>query len=136
MEVRQVIDDLRFSLEHITAEDELLGVIADRLTALRQSFSSHRSLFTPTDIEFLKALTGISDHLRTFIELKEELLNVGSLKEYKDIVSRLTHTKGALACFPVAKRVAKEIRELNERLLAIKVASQSGARRSATTVPP
>jgi hypothetical protein len=120
MEVRQVIDDLRSSLEHVTPEDELLGVIADRLTALRQSFPSHRSLFTPSDIEFLNSLSVISDHLRAFIELKEELLSVGSLKEYEDIVSRLTQAKGALACFPVARRVAKEIRALNERLPAIR----------------
>lgn len=120
MEVRQVIDGLRFSLDNITAEDELLVVIADQLTALRQSFSSHRSLFAPSDIEFLKGLNVISDHLRAFIELKEELLNVGSLKEYSDIMGRLTRTRAALACFPVAKRVAKEIRELNERLPAIR----------------
>ncbi len=120
MEVRQVIDDLRSSLEHVTPEDELLAVIADRLTALRQSFPSHRSLFTPSDIEFLKSLSVISDHLRAFIELKEELLSVGSLKEYEDIVNRLTHAKGALACFPVGRRVAKEIRALNERLPAIR----------------
>src|SRR5260370_16865559 len=120
LEVRQVIDDMRSSLEHVTPEDELLAVIADRLTALRQSFPSPRSLFTPSDIEFLKSLSVISDHLRAFIELKEELLSVGSLKEYEDIVNRLTHAKGALACFPVGRRVAKEIRALNERLPAIR----------------
>jgi hypothetical protein len=120
MEVRQAIDDLRSSLEHITAEDELLGVIADRLTALRQSYPSHRSSFTPSDIEFLKSLGVISDHLRAFIELKEELASVSSLKEYEDIVSRLTRAKGSLACFPVARRIAKEIRGLNERLPAIR----------------
>jgi len=37
MEMRQAIDDLRSSLEHITAEDELLGIIADQLTALTES---------------------------------------------------------------------------------------------------
>ena len=52
MEVRRAIDDLHSSLEHITAEDELLAVIADRLTGLRQSYRCHRSLFTPPDIEF------------------------------------------------------------------------------------
>ena len=77
MEVRRVIDDLRFSVEHITAEEELLQVITDQLTALRQSFSSHRPLFTPGDIEFLKTLTGISDYLRAFVELKKELLKAG-----------------------------------------------------------
>lgn len=120
MEVRQAIDDLRSSLGHITAEDELLGVIADRLTALRQSYPSHRSLFTPSDIEFLKSLGAISDHLRAFIELKEELVSVSSLKEYEEIVGRLTRAKGALACFPVVRRVAKQIRGLNERLPAIR----------------
>jgi hypothetical protein len=64
MQVRQAIDDLRSSLEHITAEDELLRIIADQLTALRQSYPSHLSSFTPRDIEFLKSLGVISDHLR------------------------------------------------------------------------
>jgi len=125
MEIRQVIDDLRSSLEHVTPEDELLGVIADRLTSLRQSFPSQPVPFTPSDIDFLKSLSVISDHLRAFIELKEELLSVGSLKEYEDIASRLTHAKGGLACFPVARRVAKEIRALNERLPAIRVQDEA-----------
>ena len=43
-----------------------------------------------------------------------------SLKEYKEVVSRLTQTKDALAGFPVAKRVAKEIRALSEKLPAIR----------------
>jgi hypothetical protein len=120
VEVRQAIDDLRSSLEHITAEDELFGVIADRLTALRRCYPSHRSSFTPTDIEFLKGVGVISDDLRAFIELKEELASVSSVKEYEDIVSRLTRVKGALACFPVARRIAMEIRGLNERLPAIR----------------
>ena len=66
MEVRQTIDDLRYSVEHITAENELWGIIVDRLTALRQVFTSQRRVFTPGDIEFLQSLTGVSDHLRAF----------------------------------------------------------------------
>jgi hypothetical protein len=120
MEVRKAIDDLRSSLEQIAGEEELFRVISDGLTALRQSFSPHRSLFAPSDIEFLKSVAEISDHLRGFIELKEELPNVDSLKKYTEVVSRLTQTKDALARFPVAKRVAKEIRALNEKLPAIR----------------
>jgi hypothetical protein len=127
MEVRQAIDNLRSSLEHISAEDELLGVIADQLTALRQSYPSRRSSFTASDSEFLKCLGVISDHLRAFVELKEELASVSSLKEYEDIVRRLTRAKGSLASFPVAKRIAKEIRQLNERLPTIR--EQDEARR-------
>ena len=120
MQVRQALDDLHSSLEHITAVDELLRVIADRLTALRQSYPSHRSLFTPSDIEFLKSLAVISDHLRAFLELHEELVSVKNINEYEDIVGRLSRAKNALACFPVARRIAKEIRGLNERLPAIR----------------
>jgi len=120
MKVRQAIDDLRSSLERIAAEDKLLGVISGQLIALRQSYPSHRSSFTPDDIEFLKSLGTISDHLKTFIELQEELASVSSLKEYEDIVSRLIRAKDLLSSLPVAKRIAKEIRGLNERLPAIR----------------
>jgi hypothetical protein len=60
MEVRQAIDDLQYSVEHIAADDELLGIIMAGLPALRQIFPSHRSTFSPGDIEFLKSLTGLS----------------------------------------------------------------------------
>ncbi len=120
MDVQQAIDDLRSSLERVVAEDELFGVIVDRLAFLRRAYASQRSLFTPSDIEFLKSVNVISDHLRAFIELREELLTVGSIDEYEDILRRLTHAKNALASFPVGRRVAKEIRELNERLPAIR----------------
>ena len=119
MEVRQTIEDLRLSVEHIAAEDELIGIIVDRLTALRQVFPFQRSAFTPSDIEFLRSLTGVLDHLRVFVELKEEAVDVGSVEEYEDIVIRLTQTEGTLARLPVAKRVAKAIRELGEKLPAI-----------------
>jgi hypothetical protein len=120
MEVRQTIDDLRDSVEHLTDEEELLAIIIGRLTGLRQLFLPQRSAFSPGDIEFLKSLTGISDHLRKFAELKEEAADVGSVHEYEDIVSRLNFTKGALADFPVGKRVAKAIRDLSEKLPAIR----------------
>jgi hypothetical protein len=120
MEVRLAIDELHFSLDHITAEEDLLGVITDRLTLLRSFYPSHPDSFTPSDIEFLRSLGIISVHLRAFGELKEELVSVRSLKEYEDVVSRLVRVKGALARLPVAKRVAKEIRGLNERLPVIR----------------
>lgn len=127
MDVRQGIEDLRFSLEHTAEEQEVLRVTTDRLAALRQAFPSCRSLFTPSDIEFLKSLTGICGQLRAFVELKEELQDVGSPKECEDILSRLVPIKDALAGLPAARRVTKEIRELQERLPAIR--DQDEARR-------
>src|ERR1039457_7670087 len=87
--------------------------------SLRQVFPFQRSAFTPSDIEFLRSLTGVLDHLRAFVELKEEAVDVGSVEEYEDIVTRLTQAEGTLARLPVAKRVAKAIRELGEKLPAI-----------------
>ena len=120
MDVDNIIDELRSSAEHIMSEEELLHVITERLTMLRQSFSSHKSLFTPSHIEYLKNLAAISDPLRSFIELKEELADVGTLENYAATVSRLVVIKGRLAPFAVCKRVMKEIRELNEKLPTIR----------------
>ncbi|HWB96267.1 MAG TPA: hypothetical protein VG672_06180 [Bryobacteraceae bacterium] len=111
---------MRSALERTTAEGDLFTIITGRLAVLCRSFPSHRSLFTPGDIEFLQSLGGISDHLRAFIELEGELLGVDSLTEYENIVRRLVQAKNALASFPVARQVAKEIRALNERLPAIR----------------
>lgn len=120
MEVRQAIDDLKFSVEQVTAEDELLGVITVRVIDLRLAFRSHRSDFTAADIEFLKRLNRISDHLLAFVELKKEMASIESLKEYEEIISRLTRAKSALAGLPVGRRIAREICELNQRLPAIR----------------
>jgi len=127
VEVRPAIENLQSSLEHIASADELLRIIDDHLTALRRCYSSHPSGFTASDIEFLKSMGVISNHLRAFLELLEDLVNVSSLSEYEDIVSRLVRAKCALASFPVSKRIAKEIRALSERLPAIR--QQDDARR-------
>lgn len=129
MDVENILADLRLSLETVVSEDDLLHVITERVAALRQSFPSHRRLFTPSHIEFLKSLAPVSDRLRSFIEVKEELVDVGTLAEYTAMVSRLTEIKGALGTLAVRKRVMKEIRGLNERLPAIR--ERDGARRQA-----
>ncbi len=125
MEVRQAIHDLRFSLEHTLAEEELVGVIAERLPALRKAYPSSRSSFAPDDIEFLKSLGAIWDRLRDFIELKEELASVSDLNEYVELDRRLTQALGPLAHYPVGRRVAKELRGLKERLPAIREQHQA-----------
>ncbi len=120
MDVQTVIDELRFSLEHTISEQELLLAINERLRALRESFSSQGSLFTPSHIESLKSMAAISDQLRAFIKLREELLDVGTIEDYTSMVRRLIEIKGRLAPFAVCKRVRKEIRELNEKLPTIR----------------
>jgi hypothetical protein len=49
----------------------------------------------------------------------------GLVKEYEDILTRLTHTKSALADLLVGKRVAKAIRELDEKLPSIQARDEA-----------
>lgn len=127
MDLQRITQELRFSLEHIISEEELNHAIIERLTSLRQSFSSHRSLFTPEHIEFLKNLAAISGQLQSFIEMKDELADVDTLEDYEVIVNRLVDIKRRLGPCAVRVRVMKEIRELNEKLPAIR--EQDGAKR-------
>ncbi len=120
MEVKQHIESLRFSLEHEKGEQELVQVIQDRLAILRVGFQANKAQFKEADTRFLKGLNSICKHLQDFIELQEECKDLDDLTEYEEIVSRLAHVKAALTGLPVVVRVAKEMRELNERLPGIR----------------
>lgn len=120
VDVEKIIDELRFSLEHDASEEKVLGAIDESLTALRQSFRFHKSIFTPNHICFLRSLAGVSGQLRTFIELKEELADVGTLEDYADMVSRLSGIRCRLRPFAVYRRVMRELRGLNEKLPTIR----------------
>jgi hypothetical protein len=121
MDIQKSIDELRFSLEHSLKEVELLGIISNKLTALRQTFSSNKALFTADNVEFLKKLTPISDGLRSFIELKPELSSVNGLKHYTFLMNHLVDIRNSLRAFAICKRVDKEIRELREKLAYVRL---------------
>lgn len=120
MDVQTTVDELRSFLEHSFAEEELLETIMGKLAALRQAYLSDRRNFTEDHLAFLKSLAPISDHLRAFIEIKEELADVRGLKHYGFLMNWLTDLKGALAPFAISRRVGKEIKELNEKLPVIR----------------
>ncbi len=116
IDVENVIGGLKFSLDSLVPEEKLLQVIIDRMTALRRSFPSQSSFFSPSHMEFLKKMASISHALVSFIELKDELADVDTLEEYTAMAGRLVRIKDTLAPFAVGMRVMKEIRELNEKL--------------------
>ena len=120
MDVQESIDDIKRALEHVVSEKELLRTIDESLTTLRGCFPSNKSLFTPERIEFLQKAAEISGHLSSFVEIEEELADVSSLKHYTFLMNQLADMKAALAPFPVCKRVRKEMRELNDKLPAIR----------------
>jgi hypothetical protein len=121
MDIQKSIDELRFSLEHSLKEVELLDIIRNKLTALRQTFSSNKALFTVDNVEFLKKLTPISDGLRSFIELEPELSSVNGLKHYTFLMNHLVDIRNSLRAFAICKRVDKEIRELSEKLAYVRL---------------
>ena len=116
MDVQRTINELKSSLEHSTAEEELLETIRGKLAALRKAYLSDRRSFCEDHLAFLNSLASVSDHLRTFVEIKEELADVRGLKHYGFLMNRLAELRGALASFAVSQRVGKEIRELNKKL--------------------
>jgi hypothetical protein len=121
VEVQKIIDELRLWLENVVSEDELLRVITERLAALRQAFSLDRAAFTPDHIAYLKSVGRTAEHLRLFVELRQELAYVGTLDDYREMERRLDDLKDELSPFAVSRRVAKEIRELHERRTAIQI---------------
>jgi hypothetical protein len=120
MDFERIIDELRLSLEQVTSEEKVFDLITERLAALRQSFRSHKSQFTSSHIEFLKSVAAAAGPLQSFIELREELAYIDTLEDYTAMVGRLVNLKGKLAPFAVCQRVKKELRELNEKLPAIR----------------
>ncbi|HLJ46651.1 MAG TPA: hypothetical protein VKU01_11620 [Bryobacteraceae bacterium] len=115
MDIRKAIDDLRFSLEHITAEEQLLQTISEQLIILRQSFGTYRRQFTLADIDFLRSLSPIAESLQSFIGLREELEAVDSLHEHAELVGRLKRIRNVLGDLPLSRKINKELRELNDK---------------------
>jgi hypothetical protein len=120
VDVETLIDELKFSLGTLTSEEKVLDAITGHLSVLRQTFPSRKASFTPNDIRFLKSLAPVSDQLRSFIELKEELAEVATREDHAAMMSRLLEIKSTLRPFAVGKRVMKELRELNEKLPTIR----------------
>ena len=119
LDVEARIVDLRSLLGTAVAENDLLAAITERLAVLRQSFPAHKSSFTQSHIDFLRDVAGLVEPLKLFIDMKEELDDVGTIKDYQDIIRRLVDLKGRLAPHAVSKRIAREIRRLNESLPGI-----------------
>jgi hypothetical protein len=120
MEVLAAIHELRSSLEHLTSEEDLLTAIGHGLASLRAAFPARREEFTPASIEFLRGLEPIFEALRRFVLLKGDLPAIASLGECEGALNQLVAIRDALAGLPVAGRPAKEIRDLLERLPAIR----------------
>jgi hypothetical protein len=125
LDVEALVCELKYSLATRLDEEALLTDITDRLAVLRRYFPGHKSSFNEGHIEFLKDVAGIIEPLKSFIGMKEELSDVGTICDYEALIHRLTDIKTRLAPYAVFKRVTKEIRQLNESLPAIKVKDEA-----------
>ena len=96
MPVRTTIAALHEALENTISEQDLSDMIDDRRPRVRLLYLSGEQAFTSADVEFLKTLGSVSDHLRAFIELKEELPLIDSVVKYENVINRLNRLKSAL----------------------------------------
>lgn len=116
MNVQDTVDELKQSLDSTVSEEKLLDTLNSRLAVLREDYPSNKHLFTQEHIGFLRQLNVLSEQLRLFIELKEDLSDVEDVQTYTRLMKQLTALEKRFGGLAVCRRVSKEIRELNEKL--------------------
>ena len=119
------IGEIRAALDSKTKESELLTLIENRLSELRQRYKSNRSEFTGEEIEFLKSLSPLQEALREFGEAIEEKEWVRTRDDAQELASRFGELRDRLSPYLVSKRAEKEIRDILASAQALPFAAVS-----------
>lgn len=116
MNIEADIRSLRELVERETAEAVLAASIDECLGQLRELYRRNRKAFTNDDVRFLQWVGNVSVTLQEFINEMGELSDIYDFEQFSACQSRLLAIRDRLTGLPVEKRVAKELRELNERM--------------------
>lgn len=108
----ETIEALRGALATYTDERKLLELIDERLSLLRSHYRQFRAEFSDESIQFLKSLAPVQSALREFIEAIEDKDWVHSRDDAQELACRFGELAERLSPHLVAKRAAKETREL------------------------
>ncbi|MHB1215921.1 MAG: topoisomerase DNA-binding C4 zinc finger domain-containing protein [Thiobacillus sp.] len=108
----ETIETLRGALATYTDERKLLELIDESLSLLRSRYRQFKAEFTDESIQFLKSLTVVRDVLREFIEAVEDKAWVHSRDDAQELACTFGELGERLTPHFVAKRAAKETREL------------------------
>lgn len=108
----ETIEELRNALATCADERKLLELVDDSLSLLRARYRQFRSEFSEESIQFLKALSLVQDALREFADAIEDKNWVHSRDDAQELACRFGELGERLSPHLVAKRAAKETREL------------------------
>ena len=134
--VAQQIEALRNALLTTVAERDVIDVIDRAVPVLRDAYRSGPGEFSEPDIAFLRQVTDCRRALGTFVDVLESLNEARDVDDLLNAKVALSSVEEACSGFAVAKRVAKEQRELNERMPAavrIEVVNRLAARTARRT---
>lgn len=107
-----LIAEIHSALDSNTREFELLALIENRLTVLRQRYKTHRNEFSSEGIEFLRSLSPLQEALREFGETIDEKDWVRTRDDAQEIASRFSDLAELLSPYLVSKRAEMEIRDV------------------------
>ena len=113
---RGAIEKLRTFLFSEVSEHRLLATIDSTLQQLRNAYLKDKQQFTDADIGFLQRAGEVRCILESFIDAIDDLEDIYGQSDYLAAFKRLSTIKAGLDGMPVSGRVAKEMRELQERL--------------------
>jgi len=108
----ETIEELRNALVTCADERKLLEFVDKSLSLLRVRYRQFRSEFSDESIQFLKELSLFQDALSEFVDAIEDKNWVYSRDDAQELACRFGEIEERLSPHLVAKRAAKEIREL------------------------
>jgi hypothetical protein len=115
MDIKAMIAAVRAVLADTVSEERVYTLTQDWLLTLRDEYKLQPGQFQEDDIVFLKNVRDLGSRLRRFINLQEELSGPIGLKDHNEAMRELKAMRKEFEGFAVARRVEKEIRQLQAR---------------------
>lgn len=115
MDYNSIIEKCENKLNKAYSEDTLYEFISVKIGELLSSCDIDQLLNEDDKIR-LNKLIKYNNYLEIFIDLKEELGSVNDLDHYNIVKKELEKLGKVFSGYPVAQRIYKELRELNEKL--------------------
>lgn len=113
---KSIINSLRIVFASEVSENRLVDAIDVSMKMLQATNLQNNDLFSESDANFLQKAGDVKYVLKLFIDTLEDIEDVYDESDYLVVSKKLNAINAALQGMPVAGRVAKEIRQLQERL--------------------
>lgn len=114
-EPQATISKIRNILDEVYAEEQLYESLSHCLKYLREIYRRNKLLFSDEDIVFLQKTNEINKSVASFIELRDEFVQIKSLEHYHELLAVLVLLRDCFDGLAIKIRVEKEIRGLFEK---------------------